>query len=98
MTTRDEQLDILTAATQVNDEESRLTLYVIACPEHGGRVMPNAPAAIDAAMRANEGMTEAMQSPLAKAMGFEPCKYVAIAVGLDADLVAQLFAEPPGTA
>ena len=77
-------LDLMTIQTQLNDQEARLTLYAIVCPEHGGLVGKSAPDVIEATRKSNE---------VSRVMG--GCEYHAIAIGLDADLVAELFAAPP---
>jgi hypothetical protein len=84
MNTPEEAMELMTIQTQLNDQEARLTLYAIVCPEHGGLVGRNAPDVIEAVEKSNR---------VSKVMG--GCEYHAIAIGLDADLVAELFAAPP---
>lgn len=78
----EEALDIMTQVTQMNDDENRITLYVILCPEHGGFVCRNAMEAITTAQRANT------QQPTS-------CDYYPVAVGLSPTVVQSIFAEPP---
>ena len=78
-------LETLVVNTKLNDEVGRLTFYAVICPEHGGLVAGSAPEAIDAASSANAVAAQVDSD----------CDYYAVAIGLDASLVAGLLADPP---
>lgn len=58
-------LDTMADVTRWNDEEGRLTMYAVVCPEHGGLVCSTAPEAIKAATTANAHGTGCVYLPLA---------------------------------
>ena len=76
-------LDAMVQVTALNDADSRLTMYVTICPEHGGFVASSMPKAIEAA-KASNARAEV-----------DGCRYFAVAIGLDPRTVASIFAEPP---
>ena len=69
-------------STERNDQERKLTMYAIVCPEHGGLVAPSMPEALAAAKTAN-------------AVPGHDCEYFAVAIGLAAEFVSRIFADPP---
>jgi hypothetical protein len=83
----EESLDKMTVATELFDEQHRIALYAVVCPEHGGHIVESAPAAIELAEQLNTAPTYDTG-----------CVYYPVTLGLAPTTVQRIFAEPPENA